>query len=265
MTLTSTAKADGLIVERPAPLPPGRYEVPWLNARPGAVPAAVLTVDGDKWSLDSGAKLHDVTLITRRSAKYTPGLGRACPRCTPEPTTCQPQHARQGDFPVAPGAAMPAVPGCAKLDYAILLASAVVDPEAPLASTYHPAPAFCRDCSELGWKLSSQWEGVAAQGHPSVCGGDEGPGLSCVSGVDFATAQVRPLCRLPWTVISVHESTVQPLRRRVWRLGRGCARSRKCWVARVPGAGAAATMLAWCGPRARARGTAGCTAAAPTR
>ena len=65
MTLTSTAKVDGLIVERPTPLPPGQYEVAWLNARLGAVPAAVLTVDGDKWSLDTSATLHDVTLISQ--------------------------------------------------------------------------------------------------------------------------------------------------------------------------------------------------------
>ena len=100
------------------------------------------------------------------------------------------QHAMQGKFSVALSVAMPAVPGCAELDYAILLASVVVEPEAPLASTDHPAPTFCRDCSELGWKLSSQWEGVATHGHLFVCGGGEGPGLSCAGDVDFATTQV---------------------------------------------------------------------------
>jgi hypothetical protein len=65
----------------------------------------MLTVDGDSWSLDSGATLDDVTHRPCRSGRYAGGL---------------PSAANPRDFPVAHGAEMPAVPGCTKVDYAVL-------------------------------------------------------------------------------------------------------------------------------------------------
>ena len=75
----------------------------------------VLTVnpkdaDGNQnWMLDDGAKLYDVTHLPCRSARYTPNSGGGSP-----------VTAKQSDFPVAPGAEMPAVQGCDKQDYAVL-------------------------------------------------------------------------------------------------------------------------------------------------
>jgi hypothetical protein len=63
------------------------------------------------WSLDDGPTIHDVTHLRCRSAVYSPAAGSAC----------TPATARQADFPVAPGAEMPPVSGCAKQDYAVLL------------------------------------------------------------------------------------------------------------------------------------------------
>ena len=70
----------------------------------GRETTTVLTVDNGKWALDSG-KLYDVTHLPCRAAKYTGG---------------SPAQARQSDFPVTPGAAMPPVSGTKKQDYAVL-------------------------------------------------------------------------------------------------------------------------------------------------
>lgn len=102
----------GLIMEAPDfPLPAGEYFVTGDRSA-----SAVLTVEpkdanGDqRWSLDSRATLHDVTHLACRSARYTPDAG-----------ACTPAQARQERFPVRPGAEMPAVDGCAKQDYAVLI------------------------------------------------------------------------------------------------------------------------------------------------
>jgi hypothetical protein len=72
---------------------------------------SVLTVRRDgRWELSKG-KLYDVTHLPCRAALYTPGPGGSA---------CTPNQARPADFPVTPGAAMPAVSGCAKQDYAVL-------------------------------------------------------------------------------------------------------------------------------------------------
>jgi hypothetical protein len=95
----------GLIMEAPEMgVLAGRYMLAVLNgAEKGG--SAVLTVDGDRWSLDSGATLDDVTHRPCRSGRYAGGL---------------PSAANPRDFPVPHGAEMPAVPGCAKVDYAVL-------------------------------------------------------------------------------------------------------------------------------------------------
>ena len=94
----------GLIMEEPAPLPPGRYVV--TGARKVTTELTVQK-NGD-WALKEG-KLFDVTHLPCRSALYTPGGG-----------ACTPAQANRKDFPVTPGAQMPDVTGCARQDYAVL-------------------------------------------------------------------------------------------------------------------------------------------------
>jgi len=95
----------GLIMEAPKfPVAPGRYLVTG-----GRLVTTVLTIDyKGGWRLDDG-KLYDVTHLPCRSARYTPTSEGGSPLT-----------ARQSDFPVTPGAEMPAVPGCNKQDYAVL-------------------------------------------------------------------------------------------------------------------------------------------------
>ena len=104
----------GLIMEQPEfPLPPGKYVVTG-----GRETTALLTVhakgdDGvQRWELDQGATLYDVTHLRCRSARYTPAAGGE---------SCSPAKARMSAFPVEPGAAMPPVEGCSKQDYEVLI------------------------------------------------------------------------------------------------------------------------------------------------
>ncbi|KAJ1452507.1 hypothetical protein M885DRAFT_526866 [Pelagophyceae sp. CCMP2097] len=92
----------GLIMERPAPLPPGEYVVTGDRA----VTTVLKIDDAGNWKLKEGT-LYDVTHLPCRSARYTG-------------ESCSPESARQADFPVTPGAVMPLVPGCAQVDYAVL-------------------------------------------------------------------------------------------------------------------------------------------------
>lgn len=108
----------GLIMEQPEfPLPAGYYRVTG-----GREVEAVLTVypkanDGSqRWELDNGASIYDVTHLRCRSGRYTPASGAGA---------CTPTSASQSDFPVRPGAEMPAVAGCAKQDYAVFIVTAV--------------------------------------------------------------------------------------------------------------------------------------------
>lgn len=110
----------GLIMEKPDfPLSPGKYRVTG-----GREVTAVLTVfskdkDGvQRWELDKGAKLYDVTHLPCRSARYSP-LGKD--------SSCSPSKAKQSEFPVKPGAPMPAVESCTKQDYAVLFIIAVAE------------------------------------------------------------------------------------------------------------------------------------------
>lgn len=97
----------GLIMEAPTfPLEKGRYLVTG-----GRLVTTVLNVkEGGEWSLEKG-ELFDVTHLPCRSARYTPmgGIGNGSP-----------STAKESDFPVKPGAEMPKVEGCDKVDYAVL-------------------------------------------------------------------------------------------------------------------------------------------------
>ncbi len=109
----------GLIMEKPEfPLPPGKYVVTG-----GREVTAILTVspmnDGkQRWALDQGAKLYDVTHLPCHAARYRP---------TTKDSTCSPQLASKTSFPVAPGVAMPAINGCQKQDYSVLFVIGVAD------------------------------------------------------------------------------------------------------------------------------------------
>ncbi len=110
----------GLIMDKPDfPLPPGKYMVTGDREV-----TAVLTIhpkDNDstqRWELDKGATLYDVTHLPCRSARYSPASSG---------NSCSPSNAAQQSFPVTPGAAMPAVEGCKKQDYAVLFVIGVAD------------------------------------------------------------------------------------------------------------------------------------------
>ena len=104
----------GLIMEQPEfPISAGKYLVTGDRDV-----TAVLTVhpkggDGvQRWELDKGATLYDVTHLRCRAARYTPLSGG---------NSCSPDKAQPSAFPVAPGATMPAVEGCNKQDYQVLI------------------------------------------------------------------------------------------------------------------------------------------------
>jgi hypothetical protein len=104
----------GLIMEQPEfPLPPSKYLVTGNRSV-----SAMLTVhDKDaqgiqRWELDKGATLHDVTHLGCRSARYTPATSG---------TACSPSKAQMSAFPVAPGGVMPPVASCHKQDYEVLI------------------------------------------------------------------------------------------------------------------------------------------------
>ncbi len=105
---------NGLIMERPAfPVPPGKYLV--TGDRKVTTVLTIHPKDKDgaqRWELGDGANIYDVTHLKCRSARYTPG---------PTKNACSPSNAPQASFPVAPGAVMPAVEGCHKQDYAVLI------------------------------------------------------------------------------------------------------------------------------------------------
>jgi hypothetical protein len=104
----------GLIMEQPEfPIPPGKYVVTG-----GRQVTALLTIhakDGagaQRWELDQGATLYDVTHLRCRSARYRPAAGAE---------SCSPAKAPENAFPVEPGGLMPPVAGCSKQDYQVLI------------------------------------------------------------------------------------------------------------------------------------------------
>ena len=104
----------GLIMEAPSfPLPAGQYVVTG-----GRDVTSVLTVEEpdamgkQAWSLDDAASIYDVTHLGCRAALYTAKeTGKAC----------TPNKAPMSVFPMKPGTLMPAVEGCSKQDYQVLI------------------------------------------------------------------------------------------------------------------------------------------------
>lgn len=108
-----TLVLQGLIMSTPGPLPrksmKDKLVLPEKKyiVTGGRSVTTVLTVHDDgRWELEKG-KLYDVTHLPCRSAAY-------------RGETCKPQSANLKDFPVKPGAEMPAIEGCTKQDYAVL-------------------------------------------------------------------------------------------------------------------------------------------------
>lgn len=104
----------GLIMEQPHfPLPPRKYMVTGNRDAKSVLTIYPREKDGTaRWELSGGATLYDVTHLDCRSARYTPAPGGG---------TCSPANAQMSAFPVSPGAPMPAVRGCHKQDYAVLI------------------------------------------------------------------------------------------------------------------------------------------------
>lgn len=108
----------GLIMEAPEfPLPAGRYLVTGDREAEAVLTVHPRASDGSQqWELDNNASIYDVTHLRCRSGRYTP-MANGGP--------CTPAKAKQADFPVTPGAEMPAVAGCSKLDYTVFIVRAV--------------------------------------------------------------------------------------------------------------------------------------------
>ena len=115
----------GLIMEKPTfPLAAGKYLVTGDREV-----TSVLTVypkdksGNQRWELSEGATLYDVTHLGCRSARYTPASANKTSKATVNKAAdaCSPANARTKGFPVNPGGAMPAVSGCNKQDYTVLI------------------------------------------------------------------------------------------------------------------------------------------------
>ena len=104
----------GLLMEAPEfPMPAGVYLVTGDREVTSVLTVQAASADGrQRWELADGATLYDVTHLRCRSALYTPAKAGG---------SCSPTAARESDFPVAPGAAMPPVANCAKQDYQVLI------------------------------------------------------------------------------------------------------------------------------------------------
>lgn len=103
---------NGLIMEPPDfPLPPGRYLVTGDREIVSALTVHPMGEDGvQRWELANDARLHDVTHLPCRSARYTPVTSSNS--CSPGKVSTR--------FPVTPGKPMPSFEGCNRQDYAVL-------------------------------------------------------------------------------------------------------------------------------------------------
>jgi len=112
----------GLIMEQPEfPLPAGKYLVTGDREVVTALTVHPMENDSQRWELDS-ATIYDVTHLRCRSGRYTPVSSAG---------SCSPATAPASAFPVAPGAVMPAVEGCAKQDYAVLIVIGMAEENTP--------------------------------------------------------------------------------------------------------------------------------------
>ena len=104
---------NGLIMEPPDfAVQPGKYLVTGDREVTSVLTIHAIDKDGtQRWELDKGAKLYDVTHLPCRSARYTPAT---------KGNSCSPSKAKVSDFRVPAGASMPVVEGCSKQDYAVL-------------------------------------------------------------------------------------------------------------------------------------------------
>ena len=104
---------NGLIMEPPDfSVPAGRYVVTGNREMVSVLTIHPADADGaQRWELDHGATLYDVTHLRCRSARYT---------STANDGSCSPANARLTAFPVTPGGPMPPVEGCNKQDYTVL-------------------------------------------------------------------------------------------------------------------------------------------------
>ena len=113
----------GLIMEKPTfPLAAGKYLV--TGDRDVVTVLTVHPKDNNgnqKWELADGATLYDVTHLGCRSARYTPATSEKSASDKTATNACSPSNAPTRGFPVNPGAAMPAVNGCHKQDYTVLI------------------------------------------------------------------------------------------------------------------------------------------------
>jgi hypothetical protein len=114
----------GLIMEKPVfPVAPGKYLVTGDREVTTVLTIHPRDKDGNqRWELGDGAKLHDVTHLACRSARYTPATSQ---------NSCSPANAPRAAFQVAPGRPMPPVAGCNKQDYAVLIVIGVAVDNAP--------------------------------------------------------------------------------------------------------------------------------------
>lgn len=104
---------NGILMEKPVfKVQPGRFVVTG-----GREAVAILTIhprdaDGEmRWELSKDTRLHDVTHLECRAARYTP---------TSVENACSPANVDPSVFKVKPGADMPDVPNCNKKDYTVL-------------------------------------------------------------------------------------------------------------------------------------------------
>ena len=104
----------GFIMEKPSfPLPPGKYLVTGDRNVTTVLTIEPKDKDGNqRWELADGATLYDVTHLECRSARYTPSTANK---------PCSPANVQTKGFPVNPAATMPAVNGCRKQEYAVLI------------------------------------------------------------------------------------------------------------------------------------------------
>ena len=105
---------NGLIMEAPEfPLPPGEYLVTGGREVLSALIVHPADENGNqRWELEHNATIHDVTHLGCRSAVYTPAS---------TDQMCTPENVPRDAFRVAAGQPMPAVEGCHKQDYAVLV------------------------------------------------------------------------------------------------------------------------------------------------